>query len=88
MNATRLLMAVTLCVLLCVMLCVVVDNVHAQAAAKGKGATGGDKDLSSKKGLEVLGSVNNTDPTKLPTKFKKMVGIGSIFVMIAVMKWL
>jgi len=92
MNATKTLMVLTLCVLLCVMIGLVVDQAHAQ---KGLGIAGrggelsGDKDLASKKGMDVIMSTKKrTDPTKMPTRLKKMVGIGSIFVMIAVVKWL
>jgi len=95
MNATKILMVLTLCVLLCLMIGLVVDQAHAQKAVGGKGVAGrggdltGDKDLASKKGLDIImSSKKTTDPSKMPTKLKKMVGVGSIFVMIAVVKWL
>ena len=95
MNATKILMVLTLCVLLCVMIGLVVDQAHAQKGVGGKGIAArggdlaGDKDLASKKGMDVIMSTHKkVDESKMPTKLKKMVGIGSIFVMIAVVKWL
>jgi len=91
MNVTKLLMVLTLCVFLCVMLGLVVDQAHAQKGLGGKGMgkdLGGDKDLASKKGLAVLDTKRKSDPNKMPSKLQKTVGFGSIFVMIAVVKWL
>ena len=95
MNATKILMVLTLCVLLCVMIGMVVDQAHAQKGVGGKGIAGrggdlgGDKDLASKKGMDIITSTHKkVDESKMPTKLKKMVGIRSIFVMIAVVKWL
>jgi len=88
MNAAKILMVLTLCVLLCLMMGLVVDQVYAQKGLGGKGGLGGDKDLASKKGLDVLKGSKKSDPSKVPTKLQKMVGVGSIFVMIGVMKWL
>ncbi len=89
MNATRVLMALTLCMFLCVMLGVCVDHAHAQInKAKGAAGMGGDKDLASKKGLAVFDSTGKSDPSKTPSKLQKTIGVGSIFVMIAVVKWL
>jgi hypothetical protein len=95
MNATKILMVLTLCVLLCLMMGLVVDQVHAQKGLGGRGIAGrggdltGDKDLASKQGLDIItSSKKKTDPLKMPTPLKKMVGVGSIFVMIAVVKWL
>ena len=92
MSVTKLLMALTLCVFLCVMLGLVVDQAHAQKGAGGKGIgkeLGGDKDLASKQGMSVvMDSKKKTDPSKMPSKLQKTVGLGSIFVMIAVVKWL
>ena len=94
MNATKLLTALTLCVFLCVMLGMVVDQAHAQSRSLGKAAgaagmgMGGDKDLATKKGLAVFDTKRKSDPTKVANGLQKTVGVGSIFVMIAVMKWL
>ena len=92
MNATKILMVLALCVLLCVMIGLVVDQAYAQ---KGLGIAGrggdltGDRDLASKKGMDVImSSHKKVDASKMPGKLEKMVGIGSIFVMIAVVKWL
>jgi len=89
MNVTKLLMVLTLCVFLCVMLGLVVDQAHAQKGAGGLGKElGGDKDLASKKGLAVLNTKRTSDPSRTPSALQKTVGFGSIFVMIAVVKWL
>ena len=90
MNATKLLMALTLCVFLCVMLGMVVDQAHALGKAAGAAGmgSGGDKDLASKKGLAVFDSKKKSDPSKTPSGLQKTVGVGSLFVMIAVVKWL
>lgn len=51
-------------------------------------SSGFDKDIATKKGVsESLGN-KKFDEKKLPSKFKMGVGVGSIFVMIAVVKWL
>ncbi len=86
MNAKRVVMAVTLCMFLCFLLGSVVDQAHAQGKAGKAGSVGGDKDLASKKGLSVLGSVKRDVPSA--TGLQKVIGVGSIFVMIAVLKWL
>lgn len=97
MKTTKLLIALTLCVFLCVMLGTFVNHAHAQmkkaAGAAGMGGTdggvGGDKGLSEKKGMSVImDSKKKSDPTKTPSTLKKTIGLGSIFVMIAVVKWL
>jgi len=85
MNYTKLLCALTLCVLLCLMVGLVVDQAYAQKTAK-EGGLKGDKGLADKKGLAVLGSVKRDIPTA--STAQKAIGVGSIFVMIAVVKWL
>lgn len=97
MKATKLLIALTLCIFLCVMLGTFVNHAHAKmstaAGAAGMGDTGGgmkgDKGLSEKKGMSVImDSKKKSDPSKAPTSLQKTIGLGSIFVMIAVVKWL
>ena len=83
MNYTKLLFALTLCVLLCLMVGLVVDQAYAQ---KKDGGLKGDKGLMNKKGLDVIGSVKRDVPEA--KTWQKAIGIGSIFVMIAVVKWL
>lgn len=74
MTAKRVLAASALCVLLFLALGMTSDAVFAQG-----------QDLIEKKGFEVL---NNDKVWKKPNGAQKAVGIGSVFVMIAVMKWL
>lgn len=81
MHSMKLVKIIALCLLLCLLVCGYADDAYAQ-----KGG-GGDKDLASKKGLSVL-SAKKSDPTKAATKTQKTIGIASIFVMIAVVKWL
>jgi hypothetical protein len=98
MNSIKLLTAITLCLLLCAMIGLFVDKAHAQMGGRGLGAkaaarggdTGltGDKDIATKKGLAVFDTKRKSDSSKTPSRVQKMVGIGSIFVMIAVVKWL
>jgi hypothetical protein len=97
MNTIKLLTAVTLCLLLCVMIGLLVDKAHAQrggglaaraAARGGDSDLTGDKGIASKTGLGVFETKRKSDSSKSPNGFQKAVGIGSIFVMIAVLKWL
>lgn len=65
----------------------------AKSAAAGKPAGGkatstADHDLASKKGMSVLEGGKKSDPTKKATTLQKTIGVASIFVMIAVVKWL
>lgn len=93
MNAKKLIMAVTLGMFLFVLVGLVVDQACAAAGgAAGLGSRdellgGGDKGLASKQGFDVL-QAKKADPNRVPSKLKKVVGFGSIFVMIAVVKWL
>ncbi len=64
-----------LCLVLCVGLCLCVDDAHAQG-----------KDFAERSSTE-LGS-KEFDKDKLPGKLEISLGIGSIFVMIAVVKYL
>jgi hypothetical protein len=81
MNASKLAKIAVLCVIVCVMIGLVVD----QACAQKKGA---DKDLASKEGLNVLDGKKKSDPNKGATTLQKSIGVASVFVMIAVVKWL
>ena len=83
MSLKAFLLVFTLSLLMCVM--VGLASQPAQAQASGGG---GMEDLSTKKGFEVLGGSKKKDGKNSPTKAQMMIGVGSIFVMIAVMKWL
>jgi hypothetical protein len=53
----------------------------------GEAAAQGDKDLATKQGLDSL-ATKQFDKNKLPGKLEMGLAVGSIFVMIAVVKWL
>lgn len=72
MTPKTLLMLAALCILLCVALAISTDNAFAQVAEAG-GTKLGTKEF---------------DKDKLPNKWEMGAGFGSIFVMIAVLKWL
>jgi hypothetical protein len=83
-----------LIVVVAVILCLAAGPVHAQKpigkAGKADSALGGDKTIGSKRGMDVLNNdkKDDKDKGKKATKLQMMVGVGSIFVMIAVVKWL
>ena len=72
MNKKFLAIAALICLALCLGLCMSVDDVHAQ----GKG-------IASQEGL----GNKEFDKDKLPGKLEISLGVGSIFVMIAVVKY-
>lgn len=82
MDSKKFVKAVLLCVMVAVMISLLVDQ------AEAAGNLGGDKDLSTKRGMEVFDTEKKVDSTKAPNRLQKTVGFGSIFVMIAVVKWL
>jgi hypothetical protein len=83
-----------LLVVVAVVLCLVATPVQAQKSGglggRNADALGGDKAIGTKKGMDVLNSdkKDDKDKGKKATKLQMMVGVGSIFVMIAVVKWL
>ena len=81
MSLKACLLVFSLCLLMCVMVGLASHPVQAQKA-------GGMEDLSTKKGFEVLGGSKKKDDKNSPTQTQMMIGVGSIFVMIAVVKWL
>ena len=92
---TRFFAILGLCGLLCLMVGVVAGPVHAQVGKAGGAAglgkdvgVGGDRSISSKKGMEVLGGSKTADPSRTPGKAKIALGLGSVVVAIAVVKWL
>jgi len=74
MTVERVLATMALCLILCLAIAITSDAVFAQS-----------KDLASKQGMDVL---NNDKVWKKPNKVQSAVGIGSCFVMIAVLRWL
>ena len=87
MDTKKFVKAVLLCVMLAVMISLVVDQAHAQGRRNDLNL-GGDKDIATKRGFEVFDTGKKADPSRKPNKLQKTVGFASIFVMIAVMKWL
>lgn len=71
---------------LCLVICLIMGVAVTPAAAQGDG----DKNLAQRKG--VAGSLQTSakpeGDKKGPSKLQMAVGVGSIFVMIAVVKWL
>jgi len=86
MNKKVLLIVMAMCLALCCLAIVGTDTAYAQEDTKE-----GDKNLASKQGLGALESdpkSKKEDEGKGPNKVQMAVGVGSLFVMIAVMKWL
>ena len=86
MNSRRVLKIAACVALLCFVLAVAVE--FADAAVGNKAIGKGDQALAQKKGvMDSLGS-KKTDESKKPTKLQMMIGVGSVVVAIAVIKWL
>ncbi|MDQ1258160.1 MAG: hypothetical protein QG656_2769 [Candidatus Hydrogenedentes bacterium] len=87
MQRKRWVAALALCALLCLTILTFVD----QAWAEKDGTSNLDKDMATKRGVsDSLASTEDKGDGK-PTGAsvpQMMIGIGSIFVMIAVVKWL
>lgn len=75
MTTKHLAIVALLCLVLCIGLCLCVGDVHAQG-----------NDIASKGPMEL--GHKEFDKDKLPGKLEISLGIGSIFVMIAVVKYL
>jgi len=83
MSSKRLLLAVVLCIALCVCVGLAVQPAFAQDDLK----VGADKKIGTQQGLDVLKNSGSKDkPTA--SKVQMAVGIGSIFVTVAIVKWL
>ncbi len=80
MTLTKILVIAAMCVVLCFILGVAVQPAQAQTAS-------GDKDLAGRTGISGSLATTKKDDTKGATKLQMAVGVGSIFVMIAVVKW-
>ncbi|MCP4641144.1 MAG: hypothetical protein GY851_11955 [bacterium] len=77
MNARKIAATFTLCLIMCLMLAWFADTADA-----------GNNEIMEKKGIGGLFAGKGLDSDKAPSKVKKWLGIGSIFVMIAVVKYL
>jgi len=60
----------------------------AEAQAKPKGAVGSDKEIATRKGISGSLGSKEWDKNKLPGKMEIGLAVGSVVVMIAVLKWL
>lgn len=82
MTVTKLIVLGALCLVLCLAVGLIASPVHAQD---------GDQNLAKRQGLKGALQTNakkDEDGKDGPTKLQMAVGVGSIFVMIAVVKWL
>jgi hypothetical protein len=77
MRSRKFLRALWLCVLLAVLAVLFVDEAYAA-----------DPDVMEKKGIEGLFAGKGGDDERAPTPAQKWLGIGSIGVMIVVVKYL
>jgi hypothetical protein len=76
MSGKSLLLIVAMCFLVCVFVTTFTQDVHAQESQINKKGIGG-----------LFQSDGKADPRE-PKKWQIALGVGSIFVMIAVVKWL
>ena len=85
---------IALCLVVFLLLGWCADKVFAAAAAPagkaavGTKAAGGKNDVMEKKGIEGLFKGKGLDASRAPSKAQKWLGIGSIAVMIIVVKYL
>lgn len=89
MSNRKLLHILACVVVLCMALTLFTDDAVAQGDKEADNRVrGADKDLSQKRGFEALSNAPVEGGSKMPSKFEMGIGIGSVFVMIAVMKYL
>jgi hypothetical protein len=84
MDSRRLVRVAAFVALLCFVLALGVELADAAAAKPTKG----DQSLAQKQGVGGSLASKKTDDTKKATKLQMMIGVGSVFVAIAVIKWL
>ena len=83
MDVRKVVLVLTLCVVVCMLVGLITETAFA-----AKSSAGLDNELSTKPtGLAALGH-KEVDESKMPSKLQKLLGIGSVFVAIAVVKWL
>ena len=83
MSVTKVLLTVALLLVLCLCLGWIVQPAFAQEDLR----TSADKKIGTKQGMDVLKNAGSGEKPKA-SKVQMVVGIGSIFVMIAILKWL
>jgi hypothetical protein len=82
----KILFAIVLCLVLCVAIGAMTTDAHAQDSKQTKSF---DKGAAGKKGVGAsLASGDGEDDGEGPSKLQMGLGVGSIFVMIIVVKWL
>ena len=83
MDVRKVALVLALCVVVCMLVCLVTGKAFA-----AKSTAGLDDELSSKPtGMGALGN-KDVDESKSPSKPQMIIGIGSLFVAFAVVKWL
>ena len=87
MNKQKVARMVLLVVLVAFLLSVMVGPAYA-AKADSDTAKAGDKKISAKKGLEALEQDPKEEEAEGATGVQKMIGFGSIVVMIIVVRYL
>ena len=77
-------------VVVCAVLCALLVLVAGEAAAQDRSTSDLDKGLSQKRGVSdsLASGKIGPDESKGPNKLQVFLGVGSIFVMIAVVKWI
>jgi len=87
MDSRSVMRVAAFLVLLCFVLALAVEYADAAAAKPSKPAKG-DQALAQKRGIAGSLGTKKTDESKKATKLQMMIGIGSVFVAFAVIKWL
>jgi hypothetical protein len=86
MSVHKVLVIIALCAALCLCIGFFVDTTHAQN--DNKAAKTVDKSLATKQGVSDSLAKGSKDSKTGATAVQMAIGIGSIFVMLAVLKWL
>ncbi len=87
MNAQKLLALGALCAILCLAVGLIAQPAHAQDSDAAKSF---DKDTANKRGVSesLADGPASEDVVEGPTTLQMAIGIGSVVVMIIVVKWL
>ena len=89
MTSKRIWATLSLLLIACVAIMAVADVAHAQTGANdSKGAKISDKKVATRTGVGGALADGPADTSDGPSAIQMGIGVGSIFVMIAVVKWL
>lgn len=90
MSVQKVLAILGLCAMLILCIGIFADIAQAQAKDTKNAAKKVDKDLASRKGVKgsLAKGKKGEDVPDTATPVEMAIGVGSIFVMIAVVKWL